>query len=65
MRRGTCESLLREPNLYRENDGLTRSRQTGESKAADYLKKQAAGEEVGQLVTLTADSYIDLRRDEG
>lgn len=30
---------------------------------ADYLKKQAAGEEVGQLVTLTGDSYRDLRKD--
>lgn len=32
---------------------------------ADYLKKQAASEEVGQPVTLTGDSYTDLRRDGG
>lgn len=31
----------------------------------DYLKKQAAGEEVGQPATLTGDSYRDLRRDAG
>lgn len=32
---------------------------------ADYLRKQAASEEVGQPVTLTGDSYTDLRRDGG
>ena len=31
-------------------------------RTADYLKKQAAGEEVGQLVTLSGDSYRDLRK---
>lgn len=34
-------------------------------RTADYLKKQAAGEEVGQLVTLTGGSYRDLRKDGG
>lgn len=34
-------------------------------RTADYLKKQAAGEEVEQLVTLTGDSYRDLRKDGG
>ena len=32
---------------------------------ADYLRKQAASEEVGQPATLTGDSYTDLRRDGG
>lgn len=30
-----------------------------------YLRKQAASEEVEQHVTLTGDSYTDLRRDGG
>lgn len=29
---------------------------------ADYLRKQAASEEVGRPATLTGDSYTDLRR---
>lgn len=32
---------------------------------ADYLRKQAASEEVEQPATLTGDSYTDLRRDGG
>ena len=31
----------------------------------DYLRKQAASEEVGRPATLTGDSYTDLRRDGG
>lgn len=45
--------------------GLKREKRRKRRRTADYLKKQAAGEEVGQLVTLTGDSYRDLRKDGG
>lgn len=45
---------------------MTGQGQVGDKKATgDYLRKQAASEEVGQPVTLTGDSYTDLRRNTG
>lgn len=41
------------------------SEKRGTKRNAGYLRKQAAGEEVGRPVTLTGDSYTDLRRDGG
>lgn len=37
----------------------------GRRRCEIYLRKQAASEEVEQPVTLTGDSYTDLRRDGG
>lgn len=48
---------------------MTGQGQVGDKKTTratgDYLRKQAASEEVGQPVTLTGDSYTDLRRNTG
>lgn len=58
----TNNRRLRRPRGQVDTAGLKRKRRR-KRRAADYLKKQAAGEEVGQLVTLTGDSYRDLRKD--
>ena len=56
----------------RANNTAAEQRTTGrfdtdrrEREGADYLRKQAASEEVGRPATLTGDSYTDLRRDGG
>lgn len=43
----------------------TETGRTAWRRNADYLRKQAASEEVGQSATLTGDSCTDLRRDGG
>jgi hypothetical protein len=49
----------------RREGGKGGAEKYGRRRCEVYLRKQAASEEVEQPVTLTGDSYTDLRRDGG
>lgn len=65
----TTQQLSRvwQVDLIQTDGERERERQGGRrgGRNADYLRKQAASEEVGQPATLTGDSCTDLRRDGG